>query len=315
MAMTRRDRFRLKSQVVDALTSPDWPFQHTNLLLAEFGLQTLDDGSWNGPTIGDVIADVPDATLVEMYSLVLDVDIAEVEDAVESTADDGSWKRGYARVFLSHSAVHKRFVGDVANELAVAGIHGFVAHDTMQYSKPWQAQIEKALRSMQAFVAIVHPEFNDSAWCHQEAGWALGRRVPHYAIRMGSDPAGFVGSNQWPSCHGQTAKQAADIITSWVVELPELGSTALEGLMGALEAAGDYVSAGAAASRLTSLDSLTPEQFARLDRIWWSNDQLHTGVLATREMEPFYRANGRDWPPPRPQAPQEIVPDDEDVPF
>jgi len=48
----------------------------------------------------------------------------------------------------------------------------------MAYRKPWQAQIEHALRSMQAFVAIVHPEFNSSAWCNQEVGWALGRRVP-----------------------------------------------------------------------------------------------------------------------------------------
>jgi hypothetical protein len=242
MAMSRRDRFRLKSQLVEALGSPDWALSRINLLLAEFGLDTLDD-DWQGPSVGDVIANVSDGTLIELYSVVLEVDLTEVEDAVESTADDGGWKRGYGRVFLSHSAVHKKFVSDVANELAVAGIHGFVAHETMEVSKPWQAQIERALRSMQAFVAIVHPEFNGSAWCEEEAGWALGRRVPCFVVRMGADPAGFLSRDQWPSCHGQSAKQVADIVTTWVCGLPELGTTVFDGLMSSLESTGDYVSA------------------------------------------------------------------------
>ncbi|MEZ5182200.1 MAG: hypothetical protein R2702_10055 [Acidimicrobiales bacterium] len=54
----------------------------------------------------------------------------------------------------------------------------------MERSKPWQ--LEQALRTMQAFVALVHPEVNQSAWCQQEIGWALGRRVPH-VLRVGVD--------------------------------------------------------------------------------------------------------------------------------
>ena len=56
-----------------------------------------------------------DATLVEMYSIALGVELAEVEDAVEATADDANWKRGYVRLFLSHSAFHKKFVSDIAD--------------------------------------------------------------------------------------------------------------------------------------------------------------------------------------------------------
>ena len=172
----------------------------------------------------------------------------------------------------------------------------------MEVTKPWQGQIERALRSMQAFVAIVHPEFNQSGWCHQEAGWALGRRTPHFVVRMGADPVGFLSRDQWPSYADRSAKDVADVITSWVRELPELGDTVLEGLMSALESAGDYVSAGAAASRVAALGTLTPEQFVRVDRIWWSNDQLHNGMLATKAMQPFYAANGRAWPPAKPAA-------------
>ena len=62
-------------------------------------------------------------------------------------------------MFLSHSAAHEKFAGEVAEELAVLGIDAFVAHDTMEYSKPWQAQIEQALQSMDLFATVAHPEF------------------------------------------------------------------------------------------------------------------------------------------------------------
>jgi hypothetical protein len=62
----------------------------------------------------------------------------------------------------------------------------------------------------------------------------------------------------------------------------------------------NYMDAGAAATRLASLDTLTDAQFDRLAKIWWSNDQLHGGILATRGLEPLYQRNGRNWPPTKP---------------
>src|SRR3712207_3688375 len=121
MAMSRKDRFRVKSQLVQALAADDWDFQRTNLLLAEFGLDSL-DGGWHGPSVADLISPLPDSELVEMYAIVMGIDAEEVEGVVESSSDGSNWKSGYVRLFLSHSATHKRFVGEVANELAVVGI-------------------------------------------------------------------------------------------------------------------------------------------------------------------------------------------------
>ena len=118
MAMARKDRFRLKSQLVDALNADEWDFQKVNLLFGEFDLDPLDD-NWHGPSIVDTIAAVPDSVLIEMYALVMDIDTDEVEDAVEASADASNWKPGYIKLFISHSARHKEFVGQVANELAV----------------------------------------------------------------------------------------------------------------------------------------------------------------------------------------------------
>jgi hypothetical protein len=303
MALSRTERFGLKSRLIDELTLDNgWDLNRKNLLLSEFGLETLDGDSWNDPGFEDLIAAITDSDLIEMYSIVTGVDQDEVKDVVEA-ADSGNWKPGYVRLFISHSARHKRFIGEVADELAVTGIHGFVAHDTMTYSKPWQAQIEQALKSMQAFVAVVHPEFQDSAWCHQEVGWALGRRVPKYVVRMGVDPVGFIGHEQWPAGHDQTPKQIAQIISRWASSIPELGETMTDGLFAALESAGNYMDAGATADRIASLGSLTKEQWGQLDDIWWRNDQLYTGALPTKVLKPFYAQHGRKWPPPKPAPP------------
>lgn len=299
--MARRDRIRLKTEIIEALSQPEWPVERVNLVMDEFGVGRLRD-SFDGPTVADLISDLSDELLTELYSVVMDIDISEVEDVVEAGAEDGNWKPGYARVFLSHSAKHKHFAGQVANELAVVGIHGFVAHDTMAYSQPWQAQIEQALRTMQAFVALVHPEFNGSAWCHQEVGWALGRRVPRFVIRLGADPAGFISRDQWPSHRDDTATRVADEIRTWFINLPELGSSIVDGLFSALAAAGNYVTAGATADQIAALGTLTTEQFDRLDKIWWSNDQLYGGVLPTRALQPLYLRNQRAWPPARPSS-------------
>ncbi|MFF0818309.1 toll/interleukin-1 receptor domain-containing protein [Rhodococcus sp. NPDC003318] len=295
MPLTRGDRFRLKAEITDEFGEPHWSFDRIDMLLKEFKL-----GPWprdyDDPSPSDLLADLSDDDLVELYSTALKIDPEEVTTVLDTT-DDGCWKPGYVRVFLSHSAIHKEFVGKIADELAVAGIHGFVAHDTMTVSKPWQGQIEAALQSMQAFVALVHPEFNDSAWCHQEIGWALGRRIPVYTVRFGNDPKGFISSVQWPSCHGKTAREVATTISSWIAEQDLLGESIVEGMFSALREAGNYYDAEAAVKRLATLGTLTADQFTELDRIWWSNDQLYGSILATRAMSPFYAANGRPWPP------------------
>jgi hypothetical protein len=138
----------------------------------------------------------------------------------------------------------------------------------------------------------------------------MGRRIPRYAIRLGADPAGFLGSDQWPSCVSDTPKQLAERISGWIASLPELGTAMLDGLLNALAGAGNYVDAGATAERIAALGSVSADHFERLDRIWWSNDQLHGGILPTRAMRPFYEANGRTWPPPKsPSTASQVSPD------
>jgi hypothetical protein len=93
----------------------------------------------------------------------------------------------------------------------------------------------------------------------------------------------------------------------------ELGPSIVDGLIAKLASAGNYMEAGAVAERIARLPGLSEEQFKRIDRAWWGNDQLHGGALPTKAMRPFYVSNGREWPPPRPpEASAASEPSDEE---
>jgi hypothetical protein len=301
--LSRRERFTLKSQMVDVLENDrDWDYRRVNLLLIEYGCQALGGCGNDDLTFEDSIRDLSDSDLLEVYSIVTGVERDEAESRIEAV-ESSLWKSGYVRLFLSHSAVHKSFIGQVADELAVSGIHAFVAHDTMEYELPWQEQIEHGLRTMQAFVAVIHPEFLPSAWCQQEVGWALGRGVPRYVIRYPVDPVGFIGRTQLPQ-GGASAREVAAQILEWVSRMPEFSDQIVDGLLAALSGAQNYMDAGATARRIATIDTLTPGQWKRLAEIYHTNDQVGRAGLVGQALAPYYRQHDQTWPPDVPLNPE-----------
>lgn len=299
MAISRGDRFALNRQLLDALNA--WTDDQVVLLFESFGVGFRVD-EWNGIDKTGALTSMSDQLLVEISSTVMGVPQEEILTSVASGVDDSNWKPGYIRLFISHSAIHKAFISEVADELAIVGIHGFVAHETMAVSRPWQLQIEHALRSMQAFVAIVHPEFKDSAWCHEEVGWALGRRVPHFAVRMGSDPIAFLGHDQWPSGQALAASELAALIAAWVFGPANLGEATIDALLDELATARNYYDAEAAAKRLVALGDLPATAWGRLGEVFYANDQVCGSVLVNRVLKPFYLSHEREFPPPNPPS-------------
>lgn len=307
MGFTPRERFQMIRQMTEHVQDDAlWPTTSLDILLQQFGLEPLDlSDNWSSreSEFARVVGAAADGTLVGIYASVLNID----EDLVLSSAsvpdDHGLWNEGHVRVFLSHAASEKEFVEQVSRELAVVGVHGFVAHETMKIERPWQAQIEIALRTAEAFVGLVHPAFNESTWCQQEIGWAKGRALPEFFIRLGANPQGFAGSTQWPSGQNRTAKEVTHEIVAWLERTTDFTNRIVDGLMTALEEASDYYSAEAAAKRIVALGGLTESSWGRLARAFWRNDQVHGGVLPTRVLRPFYAENGKDWPPPKSTPP------------
>lgn len=111
------------------------------------------------------------------------------------------WKKREFRLFLSHLAKDKAAVAELKSKLSSYGIDCFVAHEDIEPTKEWQHEIELALRSMQALVALLTPNFHESNWTDQEIGWAMGRGVPVISVRLGCDPYGFIGRYQGIPTH------------------------------------------------------------------------------------------------------------------
>ncbi|TWT44431.1 hypothetical protein RAS1_08460 [Phycisphaerae bacterium RAS1] len=106
------------------------------------------------------------------------------------------WGPYHVRVFLSHKATVKVETSQLKQSLAQCGIGAFVAHEDIEPTQEWQKEIERALFSMDALVALLSADFHDSNWTDQEVGVAIGRGVPLIAVRLGLDPYGLMGKGQ-----------------------------------------------------------------------------------------------------------------------
>jgi hypothetical protein len=136
-----------------------------------------------------------------------------LESGLPMPAEDTTrriWGEGF-RVFLSHKSEVKKETALLKEALADFGISAFVAHQDIEPTEEWQREIEAALATMQGFVALLTPQFNESAWTDQEVGFAVCRGVPVVAVRMGRDPYGFIGrfqglSADWKQAPTQIAR-------------------------------------------------------------------------------------------------------------
>lgn len=113
-----------------------------------------------------------------------------------NTAADRIWTSGCFRLFISHTATHKRAATALKDMLRVYGVTGFVAHEDIEINLVWQEEIESALASAHALLALLTDDFHGSKWTDQEIGWALGRGLRVLSVNVGALPYGFLGKFQ-----------------------------------------------------------------------------------------------------------------------
>lgn len=106
------------------------------------------------------------------------------------------WEDGCFRLFLSHKTEVKKETAELKKALRLYGISAFVAHEDIHPTEEWQNEIENALATMDGFIAVMTPNFQESNWTDQEVGYAFARGVPIIALRLGKDPYGFIGKFQ-----------------------------------------------------------------------------------------------------------------------
>ncbi|EHQ05838.1 toll/interleukin-1 receptor domain-containing protein [Leptonema illini] len=118
------------------------------------------------------------------------------EHQVPADAIQRIWGDSKFRIFITHLAKDKELAEKLKTDFKDFGVAGFVAHTSIEPALEWQSEIEFALSSMDALVALMTDGFHESRWTDQEIGFALGRKVPIVSIRLGTDPYGFIGKYQ-----------------------------------------------------------------------------------------------------------------------
>jgi len=120
--------------------------------------------------------------------------------------DPPFWSKGMLRLFITHLSSHREYAAELKNDLQNYGISCFVAHNDIEPTLEWQAEIESALATCDALIALLHPDFHKSSWTDQEIGFAMGRGVPVCSVRFGDDPYGFV--SRFQAFNGMSKKAA-----------------------------------------------------------------------------------------------------------
>jgi hypothetical protein len=99
-------------------------------------------------------------------------------------------------------------------------ISGFVAHEDIEPTKPWESELRRGLYAMDALVSMHRLGFAASNWTQQEVGFALGLGKKVIAVHMGEDPTAFLSKDQALLRKSRKAEEIAEEIDRLLLEDP-----------------------------------------------------------------------------------------------
>jgi hypothetical protein len=269
MSFSPSQRIKLIKQISERLSGESWSI--IDLTLKQFSLPTSDEGS--GSTSHYVIAmteRAPDQILIDLAQHLG----VPIEAASVSYIEPGFWSKGLLRIFISHIAAHKAWAAQLQEALLQFGISGFVAHNDIEPTLEWQDEIELALSTCDALVALLHARFHESKWTDQEIGFAMGRNVPVFSIKLGELPYGFIGKFQaFNGKNNEPYELAEDIFNACRKHKQTKGIIA-QTLVTLFENSNNFAEAKHRIGYLEELDSWEPTFSKRIQDAVKNNNQI-----------------------------------------
>jgi len=267
MTLTPSDRATLKTEIARRLSPKSWA--EIDLILEEFGAGT---SSWSGDEFSYVVAMLRGFDDGMLKQLAAHENIETGQDSVIVVPP--FWEEGKLRVFLSHISAHKIFATELQSALSQLGITAFVAHEDIEPDSEWQDEIEKALRTCDALVALLNPDFNLSTWTDQEVGYALGRGIPVFSVRLGISPYGLFGRKQAFNGNGKEAPEIAKDLFQAYRRHPKTEDRMADAIIGMFVGSGSFADAGANSRLVEDLTTWKPGYKARLRKAVAENGQI-----------------------------------------
>jgi len=202
------ERLELAERIAAELQSR-YTFSDIDAFFRGFNIDTreLEWGSSKRLYAKGVLADEPEKTLLAIAE---ELEINGPGPSGRATTLPEAWKNTTDfRLFISHISKDKAVAHRLREALAAYSIAGFVAHDDIEPTSAWEREIERALWTMDAMVAVLTVGFSKSNWCQQEVGIGLGRGSKIISFKWGEDPVGFIGKEQALPRQNRTAEQIA----------------------------------------------------------------------------------------------------------
>ena len=256
-------------EIAARLGTEDWPL--IDVTLKQFSLPWSDE--WRGSKdayVLHMVDEAPDQSLIDLAQHVG----FQFEEIPAPRVDPPFWRKGMLRLFVSHLATQRNFAAELQEALLAYGISCFIAHNDIEPTQAWQTQIETALATCDALVALLHQNFHASNWTDQEIGFAMGRGVPAFAVRFGQDPYGFIGRFQAFNGNGKTAAALARELFEAYRKNKQSQRRMSEVLVGLFEQSGSFAEAKARMGYLEDLEMWEPSFSARIRSAAKSNSQV-----------------------------------------
>jgi len=205
-------------------------------------------------------------------------------------------KSNCLRLFISHLAEHKSLASDLETCLQDYGICSFVAHEDIKPAQEWQDEIEKALRTCDILIALLHNEFNCSEWTDQEIGHAFGRGVSVLSVHLGMAPYGFLGKHQAFSGNDKTANQIAYELVEHIVKDANLCGKVADRIIERFCNSGSFAEATKNVKLVEDLNAWKPEYVDRLRAANKANRQIYQAHGVSKAVKRIIQRRQMDRP-------------------
>lgn len=268
MPLSPSQRIVLIREIAKRLGAEEWPL--IDLTLKQFSLPWSDQ--WNGSAetyVLQMIGNAQDQSLIDLAWHV-GFHLEEANPGVEPPF----WRKDMLRLFVAHLAAYRVFAGQLQEALLAFGISGFVAHNDIEPTLEWQIQIETALSTCDALVALLHPAFHESNWTDQEIGFAMGRGAAVFSVHFGECPYGFIGRFQAFNGYGKAATALARELFDAYRRNKQTQRRMAEVLVGLFEQSGSFQEAKERIGYLEELEIWEPSFAARIKSAAEGNSQV-----------------------------------------
>ncbi len=145
------------------------------------------------------------------------------------------WGTGSTRTFISYVESGKQYADDLQGTLEAFDITCFAAFRSITPTENWIIEIEKALSSMEIFVALLTEGYNASPWANQESGIAFARNIPIFTVMKDEDPGGLLSQFQAIDATQKNGEEIAVALMDVLLSLDMTNSQATEALVESLQ--------------------------------------------------------------------------------